>query len=180
MQYIIDANVTIACITESWLTDETNNVTFRIKNYGYCISHKHRETGKGGGVCFIYKPSLMTKNVINTTNFESFEKHSLIISSPSNPISLSVVCVYRKQEISFTQFCSEFNRFCENTVERATNYSLIVGDFNIHCERNYSLSSQFETILTSFGLTQHVEAPTHKSGHILDIVCTNYYELPED
>ena len=178
MQYIIDANVAIACITESWLTDTANSITFRIKNYGYNISHKHREKGKGGGVCFIYKPSLITKQVIDKSTYDSFEFHKMLVCRPSSDEALSVVCVYRKQEISFNVFCTEFNRFCENTLENNINYSLILGDFDIHFERNYSFSNQFENILSSFGLSQHVLVPTHKSGHILDILCTNVCEVP--
>ena len=101
MQYIVDANVTIACITESWLTDTANSVTFRIKHYGYDVSHRHRENGKGGGVCFIYKPSIITKQVTSRFTYDSFEFHILLVCSPSNQECLSIICVYRKQEVYF-------------------------------------------------------------------------------
>ena len=58
-------NISVACITESWLTESENHTTFRIKSYGYLISHKHRNSSRGGGVCFIYKPSLRIKMSLN-------------------------------------------------------------------------------------------------------------------
>ena len=74
MQYIVDRDIDIACITESWLTDESNSVTFKIKNYGYNISHKHRNNTSGGGVCLIFKP------IVNVKIFNCKLIHPNIIS----------------------------------------------------------------------------------------------------
>ena len=40
------------------------------------------------------------------------------------------------------------------------------------------MSLQLVDILSSYGLTQHVDVPTHRSGHILDIIFSNICELP--
>ncbi|RUS82105.1 hypothetical protein EGW08_010117 [Elysia chlorotica] len=47
----------------------------------------------------------------------------------------------------------------------------IVGDFNFHYEnKNISSVSTFHSLIEEHGLTQHVEQPTHKHQHILDLV----------
>ena len=101
MQYLVDNDISVACITESWLTDSNDFTTFRIKSYGYSVSHKHRELRRGGGVCFIYK---LNNKVIESKSkriYESFEYHFLELCIPSNDSNIVIICIYRKQEISF-------------------------------------------------------------------------------
>ena len=51
------------------------------------------------------------------------------------------------------------------------------GDFNIYVnEPTKSDVSSFMTILSSFGLRQHVQDATHRSGHILDLILTRFDE----
>ena len=119
MQYIVDCNISIACITESWLTDQNDYVTFRIKNYGFSLSHKPRENGKGGGVCFIYKPDIKVIESKCNQIYESFEYHILEVCPPSSEIIFVLVCIYRKQEISYTQFRIDFTNFCELFIEQS-------------------------------------------------------------
>ena len=50
---------------------------------------------------------------------------------------------------------------------------LITGDFNIHVDvPNDSNAARFLELLTSMGLEQHVDKPTHISGHTLDLIIT--------
>ena len=50
---------------------------------------------------------------------------------------------------------------------------LITGDFNIHVDvPNDSNAARFLELLTSMGLEQHVNKPTHISGHTLDLIIT--------
>ncbi len=50
---------------------------------------------------------------------------------------------------------------------------LIVGDFNIHVDipRDPNVI-RFLDLLSSIGLHQHVDKPTHTSGHTLDLIIT--------
>ena len=48
---------------------------------------------------------------------------------------------------------------------------LIIGDFNFHMEDTADIcAAQFGSLLELFNLKQHVTFPTHRSGHILDLV----------
>lgn len=51
---------------------------------------------------------------------------------------------------------------------------MMMGDFNLHID-NTSTDSQAGTFMDLTGrpgLSQHVESPTHRCGHILDLVLT--------
>ena len=95
--------------------------------------------------------------------------------------NIRFVTVYRpppSQENGFTTsgFLSEFEDFLE-TVTLLQGKLLLVGDYNIHMDCIYkSEVSRFTNILSAYGLKQHVEGPTHKRGHTLDLVISN----PED
>ena len=48
-----------------------------------------------------------------------------------------------------------------------------MGDLNVHLENPDDIhAKQFTELLTSFGLTQHVDSPTHNKGGILDLLIT--------
>ena len=50
---------------------------------------------------------------------------------------------------------------------------LIAGDFNLHLDvPSDPVQRQFRDILTSLGLVNHVNIPTHKHGHTLDLIIT--------
>ncbi len=51
---------------------------------------------------------------------------------------------------------------------------LILGDFNIHIDKNDStMTRDFLSLLDCFDLKQLVDCPTHIKGHTLDLVITN-------
>ncbi len=59
---------------------------------------------------------------------------------------------------------------------------LLTGDLNIHIDNmDCTNTVSFMDILECFNLTQHVNFPTHKHSHTLDLVCTSgvIIEQPE-
>ncbi|RUS91193.1 hypothetical protein EGW08_000999 [Elysia chlorotica] len=70
---------------------------------------------------------------------------------------------------SAPSFHDEFSDYLDSLNSEANVY--IVGDFNFHYEnKNISSVSTFHSLIEEHGLTQHVEQPTHKHQHILDLV----------
>ncbi len=52
-------------------------------------------------------------------------------------------------------------------------YILIAGDFNFHVDNTTDPDTiKFNKILESFNLQQHINGPTHKRGHTLDLSIT--------
>jgi len=48
---------------------------------------------------------------------------------------------------------------------------LILGDFNFHVDDTADrYAAQFGSVLELFNLKQHVAVPSHRSGHVLDLV----------
>ena len=61
MSYLQDNDILISFMSETWLTENQNNVTAVIKSYGYNIIHKPRSDDaktRGGGVAIVFKKSL--------------------------------------------------------------------------------------------------------------------------
>ena len=66
----------------------------------------------------------------------------------------------------------EFRSLLEQYVTDSSSL-LITGDFNLHVDNNLDKSSQdFLALIGSFNLKQHVCSPTHRAGHILDLLIT--------
>ena len=73
---------------------------------------------------------------------------------------------------NFSDFLNEFSGFLE-TILTAPGHLIITGDFNIHIDDIQDNNSQkFLDLITSFGLINHVNQPTHDRGHILDLMLT--------
>jgi len=71
---------------------------------------------------------------------------------------------------------TDFASLLDRLVLDSTNL-LLVGDFNYHVDNsNEADVSHFLELLASHDLVQHVQGPTHKAGHILDLVITRASE----
>lgn len=68
-------------------------------------------------------------------------------------------------------FFADFSSFLENIMPSVL--LLIAGDFNIHIDVPGNADSVcFNELLESMRLQQHVNEPTHESGHTLDLIIT--------
>ena len=171
---LLDCELDVAAITETWFKTELNNCTATLRENGYSIYHFIREEKGGGGVALIYKDWLKLHSA-KCYNFQTFECILVSISSTSSK-KLNFVIVYRFCELTPSAFLSEFYDFVENIFIHLKNL-IILGDFNLHmnktCESNVI---RFNEILTTFGLNQLVDQPTHISGNTLDLIITNQGE----
>ena len=87
-----------------------------------------------------------------------------------------LVCVYRKQEISFASFYEEFSSFMEKIVFKG-DAALIVGDFNVWVDiEDDKNATSLGTLMNAYGLNQLVQEPTHRSGHTLDQIYVNEFQ----
>ena len=76
-------------------------------------------------------------------------------------------------ELSFPTFMEEFSDFI-NEIDSKFKHYVILGDFNIHMDNLASSQTRdFSDILDTFNLTQFVPVPTHRAGHILDLVISH-------
>ena len=74
--------------------------------------------------------------------------------------------------VTTSVFFADFSSFLENIIMSFVPL-LIAGDFNIHVNVSGNADSVcLKELLKSMGLQQHVNVPTHESGHTLDLIIT--------
>ena len=174
MALLEDADIDAGAVTESWFASQHNYTTAVIRERGYCISHFNRDDRRGGGVALIFK-NIFKLNHSKTYSFGTFECILVSLTSASSH-HLNFVVVYRYCEITPSTFFSEFYIFIDSIFMDFKNL-VILGDFNLHMNNSFdSEIVKFNDILSTFGLTQLVESPTHTKGNILDLIITNRKE----
>ena len=110
-----------------------------------------------------------------TAELRSFEYSEWDIKSETDRIHL--IIVYRTpysdaHPVTTSVFFQEFSAFLQSAVF-CSSHLLITGDFNIHMDEEADTDAvRLREILESTGLKQHVTAPTHISGHTLDLIIT--------
>ena len=168
-----DNQIDIACITETWFSDEGNITTFAIKEAGYEIEHTYRDK-RGAGVCIIWKPHIKTKCNFKRKNFDTFQYSNILLEGT---IKTNLICIYRLQETSTSLFMNELDdllSFCNTNSDSI----VLTGDFNFHFEQaDDKKVLDLLNLTSSHGLSQFVVGPSHKLGHTLDLVFANKYEF---
>ncbi|XP_061133329.1 uncharacterized protein LOC133153215 [Syngnathus typhle] len=164
-EFITD-NIDFFSITETWQKPLEYIHLNRATPPGYTYMDKPRD-GRGGGIATIYRQHLKPTAVTITTP-SSFEHQSFKLPGPK-PLVTAIIYRPPKPNPAFLSDLSEFlTQLC------AISPSVILlGDFNIHVDSTTcKTATEFLDILNSFNITQHVDFPTHKKGHTLDLICT--------
>ena len=177
LQILGDNNITVACITETWFDSETGTFSKLIKDEGYCLHHAYRSDKRGGGCAIIYRKGSSIKNMeASTEEYLSFEYSSAMINLDTK-YKLHLICLYRKQEISYNIFKDELLVFMDK-VSLVGDLLLVVGDFNvwINMEENTE-ANELKQLMNSYGLNQIIKEPTHREGHTLDHIYVNEYQM---
>ena len=74
---------------------------------------------------------------------------------------------------SVLTFCNDLVNLIELNITKNRGKLLLVGDLNIHLdEPAHSDTILFTDTLESLDLQNMVKSPTHRSGHILDVIIT--------
>lgn len=171
---IRENQIDIACITETWLTDNIPNSTIEIRNYS--LVRNDRSTGKrGGGVCAYIKTSIGFDTIDDLTD-PLFE--SLWLYLRPNRLARGVSCLvvgifYHPPNEEDSLFLDYLISSLDKALIKHPNAGImLLGDFN-------RLNYQF--ICNHFNLKQTVKNPT-RGDAILDLVLTNlsqYYNIPQ-
>ena len=101
--------------------------------------------------------------------FYSFEH--FIVAVDFLRIKLNLVTIYRPPNLSVAKFFEEFQSLLSFIISLKSNF-IITGDFNLHVDVPNTQTENFNNILNTFNLKQHVSFPTHKFGHSLDLFIT--------
>ena len=179
LQIITDLEVSFACICETWFQSQTGVFSATIKEHGFGIIHSFRENKNGGGVAIIYKESLSkrVRHISSSSDrFISFEYSSILLRHLHDKFAL--ICIYRRQEIAFKHFLPELKCLLKE-INHAAEKILITGDFNTWIDCNTDKDGEeLLNFMSSYGMRQYIEEPTHRGGHTLDQVYSNAHLLP--
>ncbi len=181
MAYLSDNSISLIFVTETWLTNINNDITATIKARGYNILHQVRSFSdkcRGGGVALIYNPELLNMTQVFIKHGTSFEA-VLAKFRDSEGENVVCCCVYRPGALTDV-FFTEFDEFVGSVFLKFRKI-IICGDFNIHLDNHKTRGCfKFAELLSSYGLTQHVKDPTHKLGHLLDVVISSHKVVTPD
>ena len=159
----------IFAITESFLgQDDDPSVIQEVTPDTHTFYNVPRTDRQGGGIALMSHKSIVTRQ-IETTNFSSFE-HGLFHLRARN-IIFHILLVYRPPSSSFPLFLTEFQELLGDIFSLGN--LILMGDFNVHMDDpSHSNTKKFQDVIDFFTFHQHVNFPTHESGHILDLVIT--------
>ena len=163
---ICDEDLDIIFLTESWLgTDGAVPLAAACPpNFSYTQSA--RQGKKGGGLVNIFSDNLKFKTLTLGT-YISFEHQATLLLNKS-PVLM--ITLYRPPKSSKTLFLTELSEFlsiCSNNYVR----TMVAGDVNLHIDNaSDTVAVSFLQLLHSFDFIQHIDGPTHKHGHTLDLV----------
>ena len=166
VEFIVEHQLHILCITETWLQSNDNFTINSITPSGFDVISNPRLNKRGGGVAVIIKNDLIYKKLSNIC-FITFEVLMLQVTSSSK--SFAIVTIYRSPG-PLGNFITELSDFLSTLVSKYDDF-VLAGDFNIHLDIETDESSKkLAIVLKSFDLKQHVNLPTHAGGHILDLL----------
>lgn len=176
MDYVVEHNLDILAITETWLNpgDQDAYHVSEICPAGYDFHHIPRADANGGGVGLLVKKSLQIRKQ-NLEKFKSFEYMDVLVKYANTCTRL--VILYRpppskENGLKENDFFSDFNSLLERLAITSSKL-LITGDFNFHVNKpSETYAKKFLHMLKVFNLEQHVRGPTHKTGNTLDVVIT--------
>ncbi len=179
-QYILDNDVDILIILESWLhKDELpyiRDVLPSIDSYKlHQLPRPDRKNSSGGGMLCIYKESIEIQKMANT-KFKVLETMDLKLVARDR--SIRIIPVYRPPRSENRKYpISDFYDDMEKLVShyKTTNDEVIFcGDYNVHVNKaNDAETRRFNSIIELAELKQHVSEKTHIHGNTLDLVMSD-------
>ena len=157
--------------------DRDNVILAELQPPGYSIKHKARQ-GRGGGVAIMHPSTLSVTraehSVSSPLQYASFEELQCLVHTVP---AVRLAVIYRPPPsktngLNYKTFCAEIGNYIEQLF-LTPGALVIAGDFNIHGDDHSDKeAADFLSLIESSGLKQHVNGPTHGTGHTLDIVLT--------
>ena len=178
VQYILEKNIDVCIITETWLKNDDNVIIGELVPSGYKIDYVSRNGRRGGGIAIIYKATCRLQKLEPIITSDAFEFTEVILSSGNG--HARIIAVYRPprpdpslgHSVPISTFIEDFSSLMERHIT-APSKVIVLGDFNIHVDsKSNADAKQFRSAIKSLDLHQHVKKTTHENGHILDLILT--------
>ena len=133
------------------------------------ISHPRPERRQGGGIVIVFKKNIKVTDCTTSGKvFKTMEYANLSLHFNVKTINLYVF--YRWPATSVIDFCNELVGLLEENITNDKGDIILTGDFYIHIDDMESTDTiTFLDTLDCFDLRNHVNFPTHRSQHYLDL-----------
>ena len=170
-ELITDNDLDLLVLNETWWpADEIKSDVSRglITPNSYSVLQTPR-LGRGGGIAVIFRDNFIGKKA-NFKVFSSFEHQITTLKLPAETLIVtSVYFPHGYEPVIESELCELFDH-----LQSLNGKHLIVGDFNIHVNKNNDPNStKFGQLVERYNLHQHVQFPTHRAGNTLDLVLTH-------
>jgi hypothetical protein len=178
-------HIHLFALTETWASPLTTSAElFDATPHGFTLISTPRPVSSsctssvvGGGTAFLIRDPFTLLPTPNLT-FKSFELSTVTLKLPH--AKLTVFNIYRppptaaksRSPVPFSQFLKDLHKLFSISATTPHEF-LITGDFNLHLDNSSdSQVKQFLSALDSANLKQHIDFPTHRDLHILDLLIT--------
>ncbi len=180
-QYILDHDLDIFIILESWLNEDelpsTRDVLPSIDSYKlHQLPRPDRKKSSGGGMLCIYKENIEISK-LPTIKMKLLEIMDLKLESKDRTIR--IVSVYRpprseKRKYPITDFYEDMEKLVSH-YKTMKDEVIFCGDYNVHVNKpEESETRRFNSIIESVDLRQHVTGKTHDKGNTVDLVLSDH------
>lgn len=180
---LIEKRMDLLLITETWHESSTSVSLKRVTPAGFCCVDAARPLASDtnihtthlvnhGGLALIYRDSIKAAKQSLDVTATTFEHLCVYVSVGSN--GLLLLGVYRPggQPIS-SLFFDEFAAVLEQICLKRCPF-VICGDLNVHVDDDDDVhAARLADLLQTYDCVQHVNDPTHRDGHTLDVVITD-------
>ena len=167
-RHILEKKLDLFCTTESWHQPNVYTVLNETCPPGYSYLQQARSHKRCGGLAVFYRNELELSTMPLPLQ-SSFECLAFKCKSPA----LTILLIYRPPPKPKSEFFTQFQDVLTSLCTTSENV-IILGDLNIHVDNpSCHSAAEFLQLLDCLNLQQHVKVPTHKKGHILDLVITN-------
>lgn len=174
--HLIDDNVDICVISETWLKDSDQAWTegCELNKDGYKMQTANRLNRTGGGLACVYNDKYKVEQKIHGTK-RSFE-YALWHVKLTDADSLNVLGIYHPppsdKNPPNSVFIDEIAKFMADEIMHLESL-VILGDFNIRVNDTDDHDvTAFSDTFYALGLDQHVNFDTHVHGNTVDLVFT--------
>lgn len=171
--YLLDKDIDILVITETWLGVEDPVIIGECTPSGYVFFNCPRPGDRHGGIAIICKSALKLSISQSSIDVVTFEH----LSITDNSKSFRLTAIYRpppsdENQFNYHQFLEEFDEFL-NHLSDFPGKPIIMGDLNVHVNKPEDNDvGKYLTCISEHGFQQYVRGVTHKRGNTLDhVIC---------
>lgn len=182
---LLEKNKDVLIITETWMKNEKekhkDQVLQDMSTEEYNFVQFTREEKTGGGVAILFLKTLYKGKKINLISAKHFEYVAVELEQTGYQPVL-VIGVYRPpSRTEFNKFLLEFKSLLRGVSAECKDGIILAGDFNIWFDKKLKdkYKTDFLSILNKNSLKQHVNSPTHKGGHTLDLVISRNVKVSD-